>query len=190
MVVVAMFLRSGSKNSYASSLLRLSRDIGSLEAKVAEAQRRLQNLNSNVLIIDSNIWMNKDYDWFFMLCTSAASPKKPLRMFGVQFDEICNLKKKRRFGSDGSSAARLAINRIEIFQKADLLRIASIGVEAQGRAYADPVLIRSAIKTGLQANGFAFLTNDREMRIRVRELAAEAGMRNASVDSPEVILYS
>ncbi|MDZ4404980.1 PIN domain-containing protein [Prosthecobacter sp.] len=121
-------------------------------------------------MVDSNIWMNREYEAFFgALRLAALEAKRQVVLPGVQFDEICNIKNRTGYEDQKNKRARLAINRIEKAQKEKWLRIDSISTNADKRAYADPIvakIVRDALKLDQQVY---FFSDDIELRIRIRE---------------------
>lgn len=109
-------------------------------ASAAEAERLFQeDILPTFCIIDSNIWMNEDYEAFFAALQAVLKQgQKTLFLYGPQFDEMCNIKKRTEYGKDRNRRARYAINRIEALQKDRLLTIKPIDVDAKAGAYADP----------------------------------------------------
>jgi hypothetical protein len=141
------------------------------------------------LVIDSNIWMNEEYDLFFRVlgrCVREASTQ--LVLYGPQFDEICNIKLKSRYGDDRNQRARLAINRIEDFQKGNLLRIEPVTIDPNRSAYADPMIVKLLVADAKRVDRVCFISDDKELRIRVREhLRAAAPDRFAIIEGPELL---
>ncbi len=134
------------------------------------------------LVIDSNIWMNEGYNSFFLLLDYAcAAHKYKLSLFGVQFDEISNIKKKSKYGKGKGASARLAINRIEEFQKQNKLNISPIAVDASPGAYADPVIIKILVAQAKKGIACTFISDDKELRIRVRQHLTDLGVSNWSI---------
>jgi len=123
------------------------------------------------LVIDSNIWMNEDYnDFFHVLRRSAIEQSTQLVLYGPQFDEICNIKKTVGYEGKKNRRARIAINRIEAFQKDDLLRIEPLAINPDNTAHADPLIIRLLVAEAKTAKtSLCFVSDDKELRIRVRE---------------------
>lgn len=136
---------------------------------VNEQQRYFNRWFDKILIIDSNIWMNPEYDAFFLTLEKQLSDRvKKLSLFGPQFDEICNIKKKTSYGEAKNKKARCALNRIEKFQLMKSLKIEPITLDAEKNAYADPLLIQLT-NTNLKAGKeVCFITDDMELRIRIR----------------------
>ena len=122
------------------------------------------------LIIDSNIWMKEEYDTFFeALLFVCKANKLCLSFYGPQFDEITNIKKKADYGEEKNHRARLAINRIEEFQVNKCLRIEAISIDSNPRAYADPLIIKLLTTESKKGKRCIFISDDKELRIRVRE---------------------
>ena len=122
------------------------------------------------LVIDSNIWMNEAYDGFFLLlAASCAHHHYTLTLHGSQFDEIVNIKKRGRYGGTKSTRARTAIQRIEELQKMGFLAIDRLSREAASDAYADPALIDLLVSNARKGLECTFISDDRELRVRVRQ---------------------
>lgn len=145
-------------------------------ASAAEAERLFQeDILPTFCIIDSNIWMNEGYEAFFAALQAVLKQaQKTLFLYGPQFDEMCNIKKRTEYGKDRNRRARYAINRIEALQKDRLLTIKPIDVDAKAGAYADPLIIKLLRANTRQGNRVVFLSDDKELRIRARQLLADA----------------
>lgn len=126
------------------------------------------------IIVDSNIWMKKDYDSIFeVFRIGLEMHNKRVDLLDVQFDEICNIKLKNNYDSSQSHAARRAISRIENFQCANLLTSYKLGIDSNKNAYADPVIIKYALKHVKNGMKVVVVSDDAELRIRVRSLAQD-----------------
>lgn len=133
-------------------------------------------VDSQVLILDSNIWMNGAYDALFeSLEDSLPIMKGSLQLYGPQFDEICNVKKKTAFKSFSNKSARCAISRIERLQESNLLSIEPLTIDAEKGAYADPLIVKLIMKHIAEGRDVVFLSDDKELRIRIRGLAKGKG---------------
>jgi len=125
---------------------------------------------SSFLVIDSNIWMSREYAVFFdILEEHLKNQSKCLTLYGPQFDEICNIKKNTDFGEDKNLLARMAIDRIDKLNEKGLLKIEPITIESERGAYADPLIIRLLAKITQTDTQAILLSDDKELRIRVRE---------------------
>jgi hypothetical protein len=126
------------------------------------------------IIIDSNIWMNKEYDSFFdMFLVILKVYNKKIELLDVQFDEICNIKSKNSYDSQQGASARCAIGRIEKFQCEDLLSNTNLKIDSQKNAYADPILIKCALKYIEDGTKVTIISDDAELRIRTRSFAGD-----------------
>jgi hypothetical protein len=128
----------------------------------------------DTILLDSNIWMNPDYESFFItLREQLKNQDKKLVLYGPQFDEICNIKKRTGYRTIQNRLSRLAINRIEEFQINNLLKIKPLTIDAEKRAYADPLIIKMVL--GLLDNNekVVFISDDKELRIRMRGFSEE-----------------
>jgi hypothetical protein len=126
------------------------------------------------LILDSNIWMNPGYDPLFQAledCLKAADGA--LTLYGPQFDEICNVKRKTAYGTPSNRGARCALNRIERMQTSNRLHIEPLSIDAEFKVYADPLIVKLIVTQTKQGTAVAFLSDDMELRIRVRGLASK-----------------
>ena len=153
-----------------------------LQASVATSKQRSnwfenavdKNIISAFCLIDSNIWMDENYEPFFIALSNRLSKKKGGKCFiyQPQFDEICNLKDRNRYGSQKSMRARIALSRVEKMQVNNLISVEPMTIQSDPNAYADPLLISLLVKTAKKEPGLrmTLITNDRELRIRTREI--------------------
>ena len=150
-------------------------------ARLKGEQRRnerielLQQYFSAVFIIDSNIWMDdsKRVNDFFVLLGAACNRGCKFILAGWQFDEIVNVKKRGAYESKSGKKARLAISRIEKFQVDGHLNIDKISVDAKRGVYSDPLIVKVAVDTIKKNKRCVIITNDVELRIRVRSLTTD-----------------
>jgi len=144
---------------------------------IKDAEKFLNRFNSlltECLIIDSNIWMDLEYDYFFNALSMVCNHYNyKIVLYGPQFDEIINKKKKTDYGDEGNKAARIAINRIERFQTKKLLYLRPITINADPNAYADPLIIKLLIKNARDGICCTLLTEDKELRIRARQFLSD-----------------
>jgi len=142
--------------------------------RVRELRQAISNgVAADMLIIDSNIWMNEHYDAFFALLTHLLQANNQrLLLVGSQFDEICNMKSACPIGDEKGRRARLALTRIEELQSSNLLRIDSMGLTSKRNAYADPLFLQLVEHCGKKRLRIAMITDDRELRVRAREVAS------------------
>jgi len=130
-----------------------------------------EELFPSLCIIDSNIWMTEEYEVFFAALMAALKrSSKALFLYGPQFDEICNIKKCTAYGEPRNRRARCAISRIEALQNNGLLTIKPIGIESKEGAYADPLIIMLLRTNSRLGNPVTFISNDKELRIRARQI--------------------
>lgn len=108
-----------------------------------------------------------------------------IEMPNVQFDEIINLK-NLPFDNPKSKRARTALNRIEEFQKAKCLKIVPLKLDSVRGAYADPDIIRIFLQLKEKVNSMTFISNDRELRIRIRQFT-DRPQNNCNIISGEEI---
>jgi len=88
---------------------------------------------TGIWLIDSNIWMDRDYKNFIKALGQASKSEKiNIIMPREQFDEICNLKRKANFNSKSANEARSAISLIEKLQMSGAsIELADMGIEAK-----------------------------------------------------------
>ncbi len=155
------------------------------EAKIVQSKEEALNfentwgerLNSLVLV-DSNIWMQIDYDRFFTeLEWVMKKNSSTIKMSSVQFDEIINLK-NLPYENPKSRLARCALNRIEYFQNIDLLEIIPMNFEAKKNAYADPDIIKILLDSSSKHSVMTLVTDDRELRIRTNQIIKDKSQSN------------
>ena len=127
-------------------------------------------VSSDFLILDSNAWMNDTFDSFFQaLRRCATETQKQIILSVPQFNEICSRKRTTATDDPVNRRARLAINRIEQLQKDGLLRIAKAPLEIAKDPHADPLEVSILIAEAKPSNSIHFISDDEELRIRVRE---------------------
>lgn len=141
------------------------------EIEYAQQQLKLfSNWLTPAMVIDSNIWMNERYESFFhCMKLSCILKKYKIELFGVQFDEISNIKKAASYGDPKNARARIAINRVEALQKVNLLRVVPISIDAKRGAYADPLIVTVLAQQSREGKRCTFFSDDKELRVRVRQ---------------------
>ncbi|MCX8511436.1 MAG: hypothetical protein ORN83_06720, partial [Chthoniobacteraceae bacterium] len=140
------------------------------------------------LILDSNIWMNPGYDPLFQAledCLKAAHGT--LTLYGPQFDEICNVKRKTAYGTPSNRGARCALNRIERMQTSNRLNIEPLSIDAEFKVYADPLIVKLIVTQTKQGTAVAFLSDDMELRIRVRGLASKGPGKLRMIEGKDLL---
>ncbi len=159
------------------------------EAEMFEA--RLTKYLTEVLVIDSNIWMNASYDDFFQTLTHICHNRKiQLNLFGTQFDEISNIKRSTKFGDSRNKRARHAIDRIEKLQKLGLLTVESITINSNKGAYADALIVKLLTTSTRSGKHCTFISDDKELRIRVRQHLSNLAEAHWQIVEIEDILHS
>lgn len=160
--------------------------------KAKQFINKFKTLITECFIIDSNIWMDPNYDIYFdvlnLVCTHE---NYKIVLYGVQFDEIVNIKKKTKFNAendDRNKRARLAIRRIELLQKQGLLDIRPITINAEPNAYADPLILKLILTSAKKQINGSLITNDKELRIRARQLLSDNAVTRWNVLGMEELL--
>lgn len=147
------------------------------EVKLAKAAKDIADFDKlwktrfeSLLLVDSNIWMNRDYDDFFKELEWVMKKfSSNIKMSSVQFDEIINLK-NLPYDNPKSKLARCALSRIEYFQNIDLIEIIPMGTEAKKGAYADPDIIDILLNSLTENSSMTLVSDDRELRIRANQI--------------------
>jgi hypothetical protein len=145
------------------------------------------------ICIDSNIWMNgeKEYEKFFIALYHVLQQQgKAFTLHGPQFDEICNIKRKTQYGEKKNARSRTAIDRIDQFQAYGLLNIIPIQIEPVPGVYADPLIIQLLLKVGKKDNKVCLITDDKELRIRARQVLNDNKISNLVLGIPSIIYQS
>lgn len=132
-------------------------------------------LSDPVLVLDSNIWMNPDLDGFFSrLGRQLKTERRKLLLFGPQFDELCNIKDRIPYGTQQGRLARLALSRIERLQVQSCLTVDPLLLQAKPKTFADPLILELIRNLTSSGQSLSFVTDDRELRIRARQIAQDA----------------
>jgi hypothetical protein len=151
-------------------------------AKANEDCRTVFEMLTSYLIIDSNIWMNEEYDMIFdWISVVAKRENLTLRMLSSQFDEICNIKNKKT-SPDGAkeASARLAIKRIYRCRDRGILKIEKIGINPDRKAYADPKILDALVSADQPKK--VIVTDDIELAIRATELLSGSCTHYSGLD--------
>ncbi len=142
---------------------------------VGKANEILHQITTTCSIIDTNIWMNEKYwDFISTLYGYCRNNKNILTLLGPQFDEICNLKRNHIPGSPTHNAAMHALRCIELFQESGLLKIRPLDLEPDEYAYANPDIVKITLAALNKDAVVCFVTDDAELRIRLRGLSQKA----------------
>ena len=139
-----------------------------------DAQKFIDMITSKYLLIDSNIWMKKEYDILIhIICSYCKRKHSSILIPRSQLDELDRLthsdvKEKRVL-------ARRALKTIEYFQLNGIIKTAGIQARMQFDSYADPSFIDFFLKE-LQINGASecvFLTDDIALRVRLNAMTIQ-----------------
>lgn len=127
----------------------------------------LTKIHGDVLIIDSNIWMKPECEPIFEVLLRL---KRSCVIIGDQFDEITNKKDRTKYDTDENKRARLAIDRIERLQEADLCEIHDLAFAPNKSALADPGILKFAASEMGQKRFVTIVTDDKELRVRSKAI--------------------
>lgn len=147
---------------------------------------------SEYLIIDTNIWIDQYANVFFKkLETFLKKYGKKVYIPGFQLSELIHLKNKLSTNSDDKNEKiDLALERIERLQRMqlqqkqgdegkDLVDIDQFSIMSKWESYADPRIISTLLeKKGKMGESVCLITNDRELRIRARQILKDEGIRS------------
>jgi len=133
----------------------------------------LTKLNSDILFIDSNIFMNEKFQSIFQFFSELGLK---VTILGTQYDEIYNLKNHK--DARKSFLARNSIKVIENLLKSDNLKIEGLTNTPNLNAYADPIFITEIIRHITQSKRVVFITEDADLRIRLITKIKEQGLNN------------
>lgn len=132
----------------------------------------------SLIIVDSNIWMQQEYDNFFRNLEWVMKRfSSTIKMSSIQFDEIVNLK-DLPYTNPKSKLARCALARIEVFQKMGLIEIIPMKFEANKYAYADPDIIKFLVDSSREYSVMTLVSDDRELRIRTNQIVKDKSKSN------------
>ena len=160
------------------------------DRKRACLQYVAEHLLVDCLIIDTNIWMNDEYGCFFYVLEEACREKQGYKLIldAEQFDEICNLGKSTEYGAERSQRARLAVERIEQLQKKGLLTIPSARFDAKRVTCGDPLAVQLVDAAAKEGKTVALVSDDRDLRIKVRKYIYKSGRGKIGVVNIESII--
>nr|WP_181717863.1 hypothetical protein [Psychrobacter sp.]QJS05806.1 hypothetical protein [Psychrobacter sp.] len=140
------------------------------EKEVPEFEQEWEVRFRSLIVIDSNIWMKKEFsklfenlEWVMKRFSSS------ITMSSIQFDEIIKLK-DLPYSHPKSHLARCALARIEDFQKKGMININHIQLEARKYAYADPDIIKLLLGSVGKYPVTTLISNDTELRIRANQI--------------------
>lgn len=160
-------------------------------ANAVEAQRKTgleirrqmdQILSADRVLIDTNIWLDEeDQDWLRLFAEASLYCRGPLNMAGAEFEEIVRLKESSDNGK--AAKARRSLHFIEELQSGGRLTIARVPMDNVRNAYFDRVVQQMAAADLAAGRSVAVITNDTELRIRLRE-------RNRRFDESQLRLFS
>lgn len=140
---------------------------------IEEFEQSWEKRLTSLIIVDSNIWMQQDYNSFFRNLERVMTRfSSTIKMSSIQFDEIVNLK-DLPYANPKSKLARCALARIEAFQKTGLIEIIPMKFEANKYAYADPDIIKFLVDSSREYSVMTLVSDDRELRIRTNQIVKD-----------------
>ncbi len=143
------------------------------QIKEKEAIAVFEQITTGDMVVDSNIWLNRDYEALMdKLLTFCKKNKCRIFMPAEQLDELENMKIKK----DKNIMAALAFRRIDRFQKANIISIEKVKPMARPRAYADPALINLFVSLVAEIGKKpCFISSDNALRIRLNGILKANG---------------
>lgn len=122
------------------------------------------------VIIDSDIWMGEAYaDFFDLLGESGRREALKFTLFGQQFEEMCEMRRAAPHNSLIHQRATAAIQRVEAFQKDELIKIVP-AAKVAASSETSPLIIQLLLAATARNRTISFITDDIERRIHVRQL--------------------
>lgn len=146
------------------------------ERKLAEESHRykleqynifITDLRNSVIIFDSNIYMEHEYESIFNFFVDE---NIKILMTQHQFDEIVNLKKD--YDNSKRAKARQALRVIDFLTKTHILKIGftSVDLKINSYAYADPEIFNFCLEISSKYKVY-LITNDKILSIKTMQLA-------------------
>jgi len=138
------------------------------------------SLENATVYIDSNIYMDERFTELFDLLLEHTFD---ILLLEVQYQEIYRCKKSDQ--PEKAKSARRAFYYIDKLQEQGSLRIEGLDIQDVKKAYADPELIERIIKDLKQGKNIVFITEDRDLKIRLR-----GQLKKESLDGKKIVIYS
>ncbi len=134
-----------------------------LDNNKKDTKHFIESLHDKILYLDSNIYMDERFEILFQYFTEY---KLTIILLNEQYDEIYNIKKSTN--EEKAFKARKAFKLIEEQLDCKNLTIIDLAIKPKDSAYADPALIIKIIETMKEANDTVFITEDMDLRIRLK----------------------
>ena len=148
------------------------------ERKLACLQYAAEHLLVDCLLIDSKVWMSDECGSFFYVLEQACREKGGYKLVidAEQLEEMRGI----RGAVDQSHRAELAVERIEQLRNKGLLAVSEAKLVSDPALEGEPLIIRQLDSATRAGRTTTFVTDDREMRIKVRKYLYKS--TNARVD--------
>lgn len=184
LTALAMLFHKRRRDRLAAEAQRLTaeeqaeQDRRRLEGERAQARRYRAKLDaliaaSDRVYLDTNVWMNAEYvPNLELLLEALAAQERRIGIHERAFDEIVNLKDTG--GRIRAFRGRSALRLIEDWQKRGTLHVVPTPGDG-ARWHYDRVLLRLVTEDRKAGRRVLVATDDRELRIRLRELARTGG---------------
>ena len=139
-----------------------------LESKKTKTKKLVYKLitNRKYLYIETSIWVDRSYNPLFSFLNTHLSKDQKLILPKSQFEEITSIKYQ-------NVGAYLALERIEKLQKRNLLVIQEQELSPMQNVAEYSPLVRVIMSHLQREQKVSFITNDTELRIRLRSDAQE-----------------
>lgn len=139
----------------------------------------IDTLDNATVYIDSNIYMDERFVKLFELLLKC---KVDILLLEVQYQEIYGCKKSDI--PEQAKSARRAFNFIDKLQEKEILTIEGLGIQSEKKAYADPELIERIIKDLKQDKNVVFITEDKDLKIRLR-----GQIKKENLESEKIVIF-
>lgn len=122
---------------------------------------------NTTIYVDSNIFMNEKADYFFETLENGHMLIVPKE----QYNELYNLKNSEN--SEKAYKARNAFKIIEQLLDNNILQIENLNDNTKKESYADPIFIKSILTKLENNNNVILITEDTDLRIRLKNAIKE-----------------
>jgi len=140
----------------------------------------ISSLENATVYIDSNIYMDERFTKLFDLLLEY---RFDILLLEVQYQEIYKCKNSDQ--PKKAKSARRAFCCIDKLQEQGTLTIEGLAIQPEKKAYADPKLIERIIKDLKQDKNIVFITEDRDLKIRLR-----GQLKKENLDEKQIVIFS
>lgn len=142
-----------------------------------QALSLLSEIVTHSIIVDTNIWMDKDLEGFWYDFFNQCSQKKrKITVPSSVYDEVVRLKNSTDKAK--SYGARLALSRFLKFSNSNLIDLVDLKKVADKKAYADLDIINMFEHIQQETKEVSLITNDVDLIIRIRHTLVRENEKN------------